>query len=88
MSDPQEAPALDELPESLDAAEAEHAQVMQEIQQAQQQIQQAQQFIEAKARRGIFLEGVIAGWSKPVLLGTSKNQPNRATRRATVKKGG
>lgn len=57
--------ALDAVPESLDAAQAEHAQIM-------QQVQQAQQTIEVCTRRGIFLEGWIAGQSRP----------NRAARRA------
>lgn len=65
-------PALDAVPSTLKAAQAEHEEVMAEIQQAQQVIQQAQQVIELRTRRGIFLEGLIAGWSKP----------NRATRRA------
>lgn len=69
-------PAPDELPESLDAAQAEHTELMEQIQQAQQQIQQAQQFIEAKARRGIFLEGVIK----------TMQRPNRQTRRTAAKK--
>lgn len=51
--------SLDELPESLEAAQTEHAEVM-------QQINEARQFIEIGTRRGIFLEGVIASWSRPL----------------------
>lgn len=58
------APALDAVPDSLEEAEAEHAQVLQEIQQAQQTIQQAQQVIEIRTRRGIFLEGFIKAMSR------------------------
>ena len=62
--------SLDALPESLEAAQTEHAQVMQKI-------QEAQQAIELGTRRGIFLEGVIAGWSRPVSDNQTKGAPTK-----------
>lgn len=64
--------ALDAIPTSLSAAKDEYEQVKADLTEAQTIIQQTQQFLETKTRRGIFLEGLIAGWG----------QTNRATRRA------
>jgi hypothetical protein len=63
---------LDAVPESLEAAEAEHAQIMDWINQAQQQIQQIQQEGQQALARGRFLEGVIAQMRKPRVPRTAK----------------
>lgn len=52
---------LDDLPESLEAAETEHTAALEQIRLTQQA---ANEQVERLVKRAIFLEGVIKAWSK------------------------